>query len=129
MTGRSASLFRHGLLGLTIGTASLCALIGTGPALLAAGIHATMYVFVLSSSINGLCHHVGLQELRQHRDQPAVPRAADRRRGPSQQPSRVPAQPEFSFRASEIDPAWPVIRLLIALKLATPSKTIEELAA
>ena len=44
--------FRYGLLGLTIGTVSLCAIIGTGPALLAAGIHATMYVFVLSSSIN-----------------------------------------------------------------------------
>ena len=27
--------------------------------LLAAGIHAVMYVFVLSSSINGLCHTVG----------------------------------------------------------------------
>jgi len=28
-------------------------------ALGAAGLHAVMYVFVLSSSINGLCHHVG----------------------------------------------------------------------
>jgi hypothetical protein len=28
-------------------------------ALLAAGIHAVIYVFVLSSSINGLCHSVG----------------------------------------------------------------------
>src|SRR5207237_10495702 len=51
--------FRHGLLGLTVGTVSLCAIIGTGPALLAAAIHATIYVFVLASSINGLCHAVG----------------------------------------------------------------------
>ena len=37
-----------------------CALVlGIGWGLLAAGIHAVMYVFVLSSSINGLCHHVG----------------------------------------------------------------------
>ena len=26
-----------------------------------------------------------------------------------------PRSPKFSFRASEIDPAWPIIRLLIAL--------------
>jgi hypothetical protein len=30
---------------------------------------------------------------------------------------------------SEIDPAWPVIKLLILLKLAKPYKTIEEIAA
>ena len=40
-----------------------------------------------------------------------------------------PRSPKFSFRPSEIDPAWPVIKLLIALKLATPNKTIEEVAA
>jgi hypothetical protein len=32
-------------------------------------------------------------------------------------------------RASEIDPAWPLIKLLIMLKFAKPFKTIEEIAA
>ena len=37
-----------------------CALVlGLWWGLLAAGIHAVMYVFVLSSSINGLCHYLG----------------------------------------------------------------------
>jgi stearoyl-CoA desaturase (delta-9 desaturase) len=52
-------VFRHGLLGLAIGTALLCAVLGIGWGLFAAAVHAIMYVFVLSSSINGLCHHVG----------------------------------------------------------------------
>src|SRR5580765_4637368 len=53
------TFFQYGILGLGVGTASLCAIIGIGWGLLAASIHATMYVFVLSSSINGLCHKVG----------------------------------------------------------------------
>ncbi len=43
-----------------------------------------------------------------------------------------PRSPKFSWRKSgrgEIDPAWPVIKLLIALHLAKPYKTIEEVAA
>ena len=55
-------VFNRGLLGLLVGTAALCivvgSVIGVWWALLAAGIHAVTFVFVLSSSINGLCHHV-----------------------------------------------------------------------
>jgi fatty-acid desaturase len=40
-----------------------------------------------------------------------------------------PRSPKFSYKAGEIDPAWPLIKLLIALKLAKPSKTIAEVAA
>src|SRR6476661_6474067 len=52
-------LFNHGMLGLGIGIALLCAVLGIGWGLLAASIHAIVYVFVLSSSINGLCHYAG----------------------------------------------------------------------
>ena len=91
------TFFKRGLLGLAIGTGLLCA-DRVWWALLAAGIHAVMYVFVLSSSINGLCHSRRLQELRQHRDQPPLPGAADRRRRSPQQPSRHSAQPEVQLR-------------------------------
>ena len=91
------TLFRHGLLGLVIGTTALCLLIGTGPALLAAGIHATMYVFVLSSSINGLCHHVGYRNFDNTATNLRFLALRDRRRGPAQQPSRVPAQSEIQL--------------------------------
>jgi hypothetical protein len=46
----------HGLVGPMVGTIALCALIGVGWGLLAAGPHGVIYVFFLSSSINGLCH-------------------------------------------------------------------------
>ena len=50
------SFFNHGLVGPVVGTVALCALIGVGWGLLAAGLHGMIYVFFLSSSINGLCH-------------------------------------------------------------------------
>ena len=40
-----------------------------------------------------------------------------------------PRSPKFSFRPGEIDPSWPLIKLLVALKLAHPYKTIEEIRA
>jgi hypothetical protein len=99
----------------------LCAIIGIGPALLAAGIHATMYVFVLSS-INGLCHAVGYRNdnlglatnLR---------RAADRRRGPSQQITTFAARVQLP--SSEFDPRGRSSSPDHAA-LARPNKTIEE---
>jgi stearoyl-CoA desaturase (Delta-9 desaturase) len=123
------TMFRHGLLGLTIGTVSLCALIGTGPALTAAAIHAFMYVFVLSSSINGLCHAVGYKNFDNTATNIRSLALLTGGEGLHNNHHGFPRSPKFSFRASEIDPAWPVIRLLIALNLAQPSKTIDELAA
>jgi stearoyl-CoA desaturase (delta-9 desaturase) len=121
--------FRHGLLGLTVGTLSLCAIIGTGPALLAAAIHATMYVFVLSSSINGLCHAVGYRNFDNTATNLRFLALLTGGEGLHNNHHGYPRSPKFSFRASEIDPAWPVIKLLVALNLATPNKTIDEVAA
>lgn len=39
-----------------------------------------------------------------------------------------PRSPTFSLRASEIDPAWPFIRLLAWLRLARPYRTIPQVA-
>ena len=41
--------FNHGIAGLGLGILALCVVLGLGWGLLAAGIHAVMYVFVLSS--------------------------------------------------------------------------------
>jgi stearoyl-CoA desaturase (delta-9 desaturase) len=123
------TFFNYGLLGLTIGTVSLCALIGIWPALLAAGIHATMYVFVLSSSINGLCHTVGYRNFDNTATNLRFLALLTGGEGLHNNHHGYPRSPKFSFRPSELDPAWPIIRMLIALKLATPSKTIEEIAA
>ena len=98
-------------------------------ALLAAGIHAVMYVFVLSSSINGLCHHVGYRNFDNTATNIRFLALLTGGEGLHNNHHGYPRSPKFSFRASEIDPAWPLIKLLIALKLAKPYKTIEEVAA
>ena len=122
-------VYKYGWLGLTLGTGALCAIIGIGPGLAAAGIHAVMYVFVLSSSINGLCHHVGYKNFDNTATNIRVLALLTGGEGLHNNHHGYPRSPKFSFRASEFDPAWPIIKLLTALKLATPSKTIEEIAA
>ena len=126
-------MFNHGLLGLGIGTALLCLIIGpvigVGWALLAAGIHAVMYVFVLSSSINGLCHHVGYRNFDNTATNIRALALITGGEGLHNNHHGYPRSPKFSFRATEFDPAWPLIKLLVALKLAKPYKTIADVAA
>ena len=122
-------LFNHGLLGLGLGTALLCVVLGIGWGLLAAGVHAVMYVFVLSSSINGLCHHVGYRNFDNTATNIRFIALLTGGEGLHNNHHGYPRSPKFSWRTSEIDPAWPVIKLLIALHLAKPYKTIEEVAA
>lgn len=123
------NIFKRGWLGLTIGTIALCLVIGLGWGLLAAGIHAVMYVFVLSSSINGLCHHVGYRNFDNTATNLRFLALLTGGEGLHNNHHGYPRSPKFSWRTSEIDPAWPVIKLLIALNLAKPSKTIDEIAA
>ena len=113
--------FNYGGAGMLIGTALLCTFLGWW-GLFTAGFSGFMYVFVLSPSINGLCHHYGYKNFDNtagnfrsialltggeglHNNHHGRPRAA-----------------KFSVRASEIDPAWPVIRVMEALGLAKVAK-------
>ena len=118
--------FKHGSLGLTIGIIGLCAALGVGWGLLAAGTHAVVYVFVLSSSINGLCHAVGYKNFENTATNLRVLALLTGGEGLHNNHHGYPRSPKFSWRPSEIDPAWPIIKLLVALKLAKPSRTIEE---
>ena len=87
-----------------------------------------MYVFVLSSSINGLCHSVGYKNFENTATNIRALALITGGEGLHNNHHGYPRSPKFSFRASEIDPAWPLIKLLIALKLAKPYKTIDEVA-
>jgi stearoyl-CoA desaturase (Delta-9 desaturase) len=122
-------VFRYGLLGLGVGVVLICLALGVWWGLLAAAIHAGMYVFVLSSSINGLCHHVGYRNFDNTATNIRLVALLTGGEGLHNNHHGYPRSPKFSFRASEFDPAWPVIKLLIALHLAKPYKTIEEIAA
>jgi stearoyl-CoA desaturase (Delta-9 desaturase) len=122
-------VYKHGLVGVVLGTMFLCSILGLWWGLLAAGIHAVMYVFVLSSSINGLCHHVGYKNFDNTATNIRFLALLTGGEGLHNNHHGYPRSPKFSWRASEFDPAWPVIKLLVALKLAKPYKTIEEIAA
>jgi stearoyl-CoA desaturase (delta-9 desaturase) len=119
-------LFNHGLAGPAAGTVALCALIGVGWGLLAAGLHALTYVFFLSSSINGLCHSRGYRTFDNTATNIRWLALLTGGEGFHNNHHGFPRSPKFSACAGEIDPSWPIILLLTRMKLARPYRTIEE---
>ena len=120
--------FNHGTSGLLVGIVALCLLIGPW-GLLAAGVHGVIYVFVLSSSINGLCHHVGYKNFDNTATNLRFLALLTGGEGLHNNHHGYPRSPKFSVRFSEIDPAWPIIRVLALLGLAKPYRTIGEVSA
>ena len=120
-------LFDHGRVGLLIGIALLCVVLGVGWGLLAALVHTIMYVFVLSPSIIGLCHYAGYKNFKNTAMNIRTLALLTGGEGLHNNHHAAPRSPKFSLRASELDPAWPVIKLLTWLGLAKPYKTIEQI--
>lgn len=118
--------FQRGSLGPVLGTVALCWVLGIGWGLLAAGIHAVMYVFVLTPSINGLCHYAGYKNFDNTATNIRTLALLTGGEGLHNNHHGFPRSPKFSLRRTEFDPAWPVIKLLTALRLAHPYKTIEQ---
>jgi stearoyl-CoA desaturase (delta-9 desaturase) len=111
------ALLSRGWLGVGIGLALLCFLVGLGPGLAAGLTHAVLYVFVLAPLINALGHWRGHRNFENtaynsrlfawisggeslHNNHHAHPRSA-----------------KFSVRRAEFDPSWLVIRALAAMRL------------
>ena len=90
------TFFNRGLLGLAVGLVMLCAVLGIGWGLSPRASTPSSTCSCCHRRSTG-CATPWIQELRQHRDEPAVPGAADRRRGPAQQSPRISAQPEVQF--------------------------------
>jgi stearoyl-CoA desaturase (Delta-9 desaturase) len=124
--GWDRAFFNRGLLGPAAGTVALCLVIGLWPGLLAATLHGVIYVFVLSSSINGLCHQVGYKNFENTATNLRFLALLTGGEGLHNNHHGVPRSPKFSWKSREFDPAWPVIKLLTVLKLAQPYKTIED---
>jgi stearoyl-CoA desaturase (delta-9 desaturase) len=118
--------FNYGAVGPLVGIVLLCLVLGFWWGLFAAVFHAVMYVFVLSSSINGLCHHVGYKNFDNTATNIRLLALLTGGEGLHNNHHGFPRSPKFSFKTSEIDPAWPLIKLLILLGLAHPQKTINE---
>ena len=117
--------FNYGTIGPLIGTAILCSAIGLWCGLLAAVIHAISYVFVLSPSINGLCHHVGYKNFGNTATNLRVLALVTGGEGLHNNHHAYPRSPKFSVARGEIDPAWPIVKLLTLLTLARPQRTIQ----
>lgn len=119
-------VFNRGWIGPILGTVGLCLVLGVGWGLAAAVTHAVMYVFVLSPSINGLCHYAGYKNFDNTATNLRSIAFLTGGEGLHNNHHGFPRSPKFSYRRSEFDPAWPIIRVLAMLKLARPYKTIEE---
>lgn len=115
--GLERVLFSRGWVGLSVGWALLCAVIGVGPGLVAGLAHAVLYVFVLAPMINALGHWRGGQNFENTaRNSPLF---APITGGESLHNNHHanPRSPKFSVRRFEFDPSWSVIRALEAMGL------------
>jgi stearoyl-CoA desaturase (delta-9 desaturase) len=111
-------LFDRAWLGLGVGIAGLVMLLGPGAGLLAAVTHTAVYL-LLNASINAIGHWWG--------DRPEPNRARNNQwlawltsgEGLHNNHHAAPTSARLSLRPGEVDPAWPVIRLLERVGLAT----------
>jgi stearoyl-CoA desaturase (delta-9 desaturase) len=117
-------VFNYGTAGPLVGSAILCATIGLWYGLLGAAIHAVLYVFVLSPSINGLCHRVGYKNFGNTATNLRVLALITGGEGLHNNHHAFPRSPKFSVGRRELDPAWPIVKLLAMVKLARPQHVI-----
>ena len=115
------ALFNSGTLGLVVGTVAACSLLGWW-GLFTVAFAGFMYVFVLSSSINGLCHRFGYKNFDNTAGNFRSIALITGGEGLHNNHHGSPRSAKFSVRPSEIDPAWPVIRVLELLGLARVAK-------
>jgi stearoyl-CoA desaturase (delta-9 desaturase) len=112
-------VFRHGWVGLSVGIASLCLLLGPGAGLLAAALHALLYVFVMAPIINGIGHWWGSQNFENTAYNSRLLAWLTGGESLHNNHHAHARSPKFSMRRFEFDPSWLMIRLLTALRLVT----------
>ncbi len=115
------ALFNHGSFGLVVGTAVACSFLGWW-GLFTVAFAGFMYIFVLSSSINGLCHRFGYKNFDNTAGNFRSIALVTGGEGLHNNHHGRPRAAKFSVRPSEIDPAWPIIRVLEILGLASVAK-------
>jgi stearoyl-CoA desaturase (delta-9 desaturase) len=121
-------LFSRGLLGLAVGLAALCVLMGPGPGLLAGGLHAALYVMGVAPAINALGHWRGGRNYENSARNSTVLAWVTGGESLHNNHHANPRAPRFSVRWWEFDPSWPLIRALAASRLLTIAGTPVRLA-
>ena len=116
-------IFNWGKTGLVVGTLLLALCLQSfWLGLSAMLLQGFFYMFVLSSSINGLCHWKGYKNFDNSATNIRSLALVTGGEGLHNNHHGQPSNAKFSSKASEFDPAWVVIRTLQALGLATPGK-------
>jgi stearoyl-CoA desaturase (delta-9 desaturase) len=108
-------LLRVGVLG---GLAIFMAMFGWAWGFAAWAFHGLTYI-LLNSMINSLCHEVGYKNYDNGATNIQVVALMTAGEGLHNNHHEYPTSARFALRRGEIDLAWPVIRLLTALRLAT----------
>lgn len=110
-------VFSRGLVGLGLGVAVLCLVLGVWPGLIAALAHALLYVFVLAPLINGVGHWRGAQNFSNTAYNSSALAWVTGGESLHNNHHAHPRAPKFSVRRFEFDPSWVVIRALAAVGL------------
>ena len=100
-----------------VGMAIFMLMFGVWWGLAAWTVHVVLYIF-LNSSVNSICHMVGYRNFDNKATNLQSIAFLTAGEGLHNNHHQYPTSARFSLRRHEIDPAWPIIRLLEACKLA-----------
>jgi stearoyl-CoA desaturase (delta-9 desaturase) len=107
------ALFDHAIPGLAIGIAILCLTLGVGAGLLAAAIHTVAYL-TLSAAINAVGHRFGPQPFPNTARNNQWLAWLTAGEGLHNNHHAAPTSARFALGPGEVDPAWSLVRLLVA---------------
>lgn len=111
-------LFDHALLGLGLGIGFLCLTLGWRTGLLAAAVHAVLYL-TLSGAINAVGHTRGHRPHDNSGTNGQVLALVTAGEGLHNNHHAAPTSARFSLSRGELDPGWWLVRLLVRTRLAT----------
>lgn len=109
-------LFDHALVGLGAGVTLLVVVFGWVIGLLAAGIHTVMYLQG-NAAVNALGHHFGRRPYENSATNLQWLALLTMGEGLHNNHHAAPTSAKLAFHAGELDPAWPLVRLLAGLRL------------
>jgi stearoyl-CoA desaturase (delta-9 desaturase) len=111
------ALLKRGALGFGLTGLLLVLLMGLGPGLTAALSLAVVYL-LMSAAINGAGHTFGYKSFENDATNLRLLALITFGEGLHNNHHARPASPRLSAFRGEFDPAWPIIRLMVALRLA-----------
>ncbi len=119
------ALLRRGTLGFGLTGLILVLLMGLGPGFVALLTLAVAYL-LLSAAINGAGHTFGYKSFENDATNLKLLALITFGEGLHNNHHARPASPKLSAFRGEFDPAWPVVRLLVALRLAEVIGKVDE---